>query len=120
MAARASRFAALLFTAIALVLAVTTGWLTLEWVGGSGAHGNQTPIVVAARRIEAGRPFKAEDLRLVPWPSESMPRGSFVDPKVLLTRVPTGGLYEGEPVLEERLASPKAGPGLAALVAPER
>jgi len=122
MPGRSSRFAALLFTACALGLAVATGWLILQLFA-QGGHTEKTPIVVAAQRIEAGHPFKPEDLRVVPWPSESTPRGSFGDPRALLTpipRVPTSGLFEGEPVLEQRLASPQAGPGLAALVTPMR
>src|SRR5262249_8658243 len=123
MAARSSRFSAMFFTVVAFALAVCTAWLTWQWVVQGGRANPTTPIVVAARRVEAGHPFKADDLRLVPWPSESIPSGSFADPSALLqpvARVATGGIAAGEPVIEERLASPQAGPGLAALVTPNR
>src|SRR5262249_22263299 len=111
MAARSSRFSAMLFTVVAFALAVCTAWLTWQWVAQGGRANPTTPIGVAARRVEAGHPSRPEDLRVVPWPSESIPQGSFADPAALVhppARVATGGLAAGEPVIEERLASPQA------------
>jgi pilus assembly protein CpaB len=120
--ARASRFGALGFTLCAVALAGATGWLLLRLLN-AGGYGNEPtrPVVVAAREVQAGRPLRAQDLRTIQWPASSVPAGAFGTAEQLLKpepRVPTGGLTEGEPVLRERLAEPKAGPGLAALVSP--
>jgi pilus assembly protein CpaB len=117
-----SRSAALLFTSCAVVLSGVTGWLLLHLLHDRGYSNEPTrPVVVAARELSAGQPLRREDLKLVSWPSSSVPRGAFDRAQALLepeARVPTVGLAEGEPILRERLASAQAGPGLAALVRP--
>src|SRR5437016_10956122 len=119
----APRIGAFAFTVLALVLAATTAWLALRIVKAGGYANEPTrPVVVAVRNVEAGKPLAEQDLKVVNWPTSSVPVGAFPDKAPLLgpePRVPTNGLVEGEPLLSTRLASPQAGPGLAALVSSE-
>jgi pilus assembly protein CpaB len=120
--ARISRFGALAFTGLSLVLAGLTGWLVLHMLSAGGYSNEPTrSVVVAAHELAAGKPLTDRDLKLIEWPSSSIPIGAFSKIAELLEpepRVPAGGLVAGEPILRLRLASPQAGPGLAAVVAP--
>jgi pilus assembly protein CpaB len=112
------------FTGLALTLAAITCWLVLHMLSAGGySHEPTRPVVVAAHELIAGKPLTDRDLKVVEWPSSSLPEGAFSKAEALLKpepRVPTSGMVKGEPILRVRLASPQAGPGLSALVSPNR
>jgi pilus assembly protein CpaB len=74
------------------------------------------PVVVAAIDLAEASELRAEQLTIVNWPANSVPRGAVSDPAALAGRILTGRLVKDEPVLESRLASAEAGRGLAALL----
>ncbi|HWQ53136.1 MAG TPA: Flp pilus assembly protein CpaB [Bryobacteraceae bacterium] len=82
----------------------------------SGASAGMTSqIVVAARDIEIGTLIKDVDLKTAKWVGP-VPKGVALKPEGLVGRGVIAGIYEGEPMMENRLAPVGAGGGLAATI----
>jgi pilus assembly protein CpaB len=74
-----------------------------------------TQVIVAARTMELGTLIRDSDLRLGDW-SGTLPKGSVLRKEDVVGRGVMAAIYEGEPVLENRLAPKGAGAGLAATI----
>ena len=74
-------------------------------------------IVVAARKLELGTLVKDTDLRTGPWVGP-VPQGVLVKKDEVVGRGVISTIYEGEPVLDTRLAAVGGGAGLAATIPP--
>jgi pilus assembly protein CpaB len=72
-------------------------------------------IVVAARRLEIGTLIREGDLKHADWIGE-LPKGSTTRKETLTGRGVVSTVFEGEPVMENRLAAAGAGGGLAATI----
>ena len=72
-------------------------------------------IVVAARNLEIGTLVKDSDLKMGDW-NGSVPKGMLTHPKAVVGRGVISAVYEGEPLLESRLAATGAGGGMAATI----
>jgi len=72
-------------------------------------------IVVATRNLEIGTLIKDSDLKTGDW-TGTLPKGMLTSPQAVVGRGVMSPIYEGEPVLESRLAPPGAGGGLAATI----
>src|SRR5262245_12710262 len=75
----------------------------------------QTQVVVAIRDLQIGTLIKNEDLRITDW-SGPIPKGATANREEAVNRGVLTPIYEGEPVLESRLAAKGAGGGLAATI----
>jgi pilus assembly protein CpaB len=100
---------AVLFGLAAVVLA--SRWLLMQPGSASGR------IVVAASDINLGQRLAPEMLKLVEWPTDSVPKGAFSDPQKLAGRVLRSSVLVGEPVSEAKLAPAGTVGGLSALIA---
>ena len=74
-----------------------------------------TRVVVAANDIKLGTVLKDTDLGTVEL-SGSAPKGAIFDKQQVVGRGVISDIYQGEPILESRLAAPGAGGGLAATI----
>jgi len=74
-----------------------------------------TQVIVAARTMELGTLIRDSDLKLGDWPG-TLPKGSVLRKEDVVGRGVMASIYEGEPVLENRLAPKGAGAGLAATI----
>jgi pilus assembly protein CpaB len=74
-----------------------------------------TQVIVAARTMELGTLIRDSDLKLGDWPG-ALPKGSVLRKEDVVGRGVMSAIYEGEPVLENRLAPKGAGAGLAATI----
>jgi pilus assembly protein CpaB len=74
-----------------------------------------TQVIVAARTMELGTLIRDSDLKLGDWPG-ALPKGSVLRKEDVVGRGVMAAIYEGEPVLENRLAPKGAGAGLAATI----
>jgi pilus assembly protein CpaB len=99
---------AVLFGLAAVVLA--SRWLLMQPGTNSGR------IVVAAGDINLGQRLGPEMLKLVEWPTDSVPKGAFADPQKLAGRVLRSSVLMGEPVSETKLAPTGTVGGLSALI----
>jgi|SRR6266702_161465 len=96
-----------------------TFWLSQRF---STKHAAPPPpksqYVAAAANLEAGQAIKAENLRLVDWPSSMPLTGAFTAPQPLIGRMVLYPLAAGEPILERQLASAGSGVGLTTKIPP--
>jgi pilus assembly protein CpaB len=76
-----------------------------------------TPVVVAATDLAIGTLIKDTDLKPSAW-SGTPPKGSVTTKESIIGRGVIAPIYEGELILENRLAAAGAGGGLAATIPP--
>jgi len=79
--------------------------------------GTTTQVIQAARPLELGAVIKEADLKTGPW-AGTPPAGMAVKKETVLGRGVIAPIYEGEPIIDSRLAPPGAGGGLAATIPP--
>lgn len=75
-----------------------------------------TPVAVAAGEVNLGQPLNTNMIRMVNWPTGSVPPGAFKDAKTLEGRVVRTSLEPGEPVIESKLAPEGTKGGLSAVI----
>ncbi len=102
-----------------LVIALLAGGAAVvfasNWIKSQAADTGQ--IAVAAVDVELGAKLGPEMLKLVAWPSGSVPPGTFTELPALSGRVVKSSLARGEPVIEAKLAPSGTKGGLSAVVA---
>jgi pilus assembly protein CpaB len=74
-------------------------------------------VLVAGRNLEIGSLIKDSDFKMVEWPG-ALPAGAIVKKEDALGRGVIIAIYDGEPLIESRLAPKGAGAGLAANIKP--
>jgi pilus assembly protein CpaB len=74
-------------------------------------------VVVASHNIEIGNILKETDVKIVDWNGPE-PKGALGSAADVLGRGVVATIYEGEPILDTRLAAKGAGGGLAATIPP--
>lgn len=74
-------------------------------------------VLVAARTMEIGTLIKDADFKMVEWPG-ALPTGAIVKKEDAVGRGVIVAIYDGEPIMESRLAPKGAGAGLAANIKP--
>jgi pilus assembly protein CpaB len=103
----------------AFVIAAVCSYMVYRLVGTRLAMSQVTTtrVVVAATDIKLGSKLRDADLGTVEM-SGPLPKGAILNPQDAVGRGVTSDIYEGEPILESRLAAPGAGAGLAATIPP--
>jgi pilus assembly protein CpaB len=76
-----------------------------------------TKIIVAGRDLRIGTVIRDADLSTAEWVG-SLPRGALVSRDAVVGRGVVSDLYQGEPILDSRLAPAGSGGGLAATIRP--
>jgi pilus assembly protein CpaB len=74
-------------------------------------------VLVAARNLEIGSLIKDTDFKMTEWPG-ALPTGAIVKKEDALGRGVIIAIFDGEPIMESRLAPRGAGAGLAASIKP--
>ncbi|MGH2472364.1 MAG: Flp pilus assembly protein CpaB [Candidatus Limnocylindria bacterium] len=87
------------------VLALAAGLLagTLYYLGAQ-----RSPVVIAARDLDATHPLVAEDLAILSIPADAVPAGALADPSGALGKVPRAPLWRGQVVLGPALSDQAA------------
>jgi pilus assembly protein CpaB len=101
----------------AFFIALGCSYLVYRLVGNrlSARQPTTTAMVVAARDIPLGSVLHAEDLGTAQM-TGPLPKGAIVNSQDAVGRGVVSTLYQGEPILESRLAAPGSGGGLAATI----
>ena len=100
---------------IALLAGGAAVVFALRWIQAQAADTGQ--IAVAAADVELGAKLAPEMIKLVAWPSGSVPPGAFTELESLRGRVVKSSVARGEPVIEAKLAPAGTKGGLSAVVA---
>ena len=74
-------------------------------------------VLVAGRNLEIGSLIKEADFKMAEWPG-ALPPGAIVKKEDAIGRGVIIAIYDGEPIIESRLAPKGAGAGLAANIKP--
>lgn len=117
---RAARAGAIGFTVLALALTALTAFL-LSRVFGEGKYATEPleDVVVAARELPTAQIIREDDIKVVQWPKSTIPDSAIRNRDKILgpnPRVPVVTILPGEAIVEQRLASPEAGTGMASRV----
>jgi len=83
--------------------------------GSAQAAPATTKALVASRNLELGVIIKDSDVKDTPWLG-SLPATAVLNREDIIGRGVTTTIYDGEPILENRLAPKGAGGGLAAMI----
>ena len=107
----------LLILICALVGGASASYLVYSLIGGRGvaAPGPTAQIVIATHDIQIGNLIGPSDVRMGPW-AGAVPKGALAKLDLALNRGAVASMYEGEPVMADRLAAPGSGGGLAAII----
>ncbi|MEM5434314.1 Flp pilus assembly protein CpaB [Paraburkholderia diazotrophica] len=80
------------------------------------SSGMTAKVAVAAVDINLGQRLNTEFIKMVDWPSGSVPPGAFTDGQVLDGRVMKNSVLRGEPILEGKLTPVGTQGGLSAVI----
>lgn len=105
----------LVFLFVAMLAGLAAVVLGTRWLQ-SKANPAENRIAVAAVELQLGGRITPDSVRMVEWPSGSVPNGAFNDLAKLDGRVAITGIQPGEPILESRLAPDGTKGGLSAVV----
>lgn len=73
-------------------------------------------VVVAASDLALGAELRAENLKAIDWPADSVPDGVFENPEELVGRGVIQPMAQHEPFLPAKLSSKEAGAGLPPII----
>ena len=102
----------------AFVVAAVCALLVNRMIGSrlnAGAAPATTRVVAAAGDIKLGSVLTASNLTTIEI-AGALPKGAIVKPELAIGRGVVSDLYQGEPILDSRLAAVGAGGGLAATI----
>ncbi len=102
---------------IAFAIAAGCSYIVFRLVGSrlSGTRQTSTHVVAAATDIKLGTVLRDADLTTIEI-NGTLPKGAILKKENAIGRGVISNLYLGEPVLENRLAAPGSGGGLAATI----
>jgi pilus assembly protein CpaB len=106
--------------AFALVISAVASWVLYRLIVtklAANAKPAIAQVVVASRNLEIGTLVKDSDVKVVDWNGPE-PKGALGTNTDVVGRGVVATIYEGEPILETRLAAKGAGGGLAATIPP--
>jgi pilus assembly protein CpaB len=106
---------ALLTMGVAVLLGIGAVLLASLWLLSQPGNAG-TRIVVASGDISRGERISPDMLRLVEWPSATIPKDAFRDSLKLSERVLKANILKGEPLTEAKLAPAGTLGGLSALI----
>jgi len=104
---------------VAIALGGTFAYATYQYIQNRPVHEVSlptTPVVVAAADLALGTELRREDLRVIAWPADATPAGSFKDPQDVIGRGLIQTVAQHEAVLPGKLAPVGAGAGLPPII----
>ncbi len=104
----------------ALVVSAAASFLVYRLLSAQlalSAKAAATRVVVASHNLPNGALIKDADVKMADW-GGPVPAGAFTKPEDAIGRGVMEPIYEGEPLLESRVAQRGAGAGLAATIPP--
>ena len=100
---------------IALIFGLGAAYLVSSRMGNESVV-KSSDLLVIAQNVKAGGVIAAENIKVLSWPKENIPQGSFNDLSKLKGRVAKQELFSGEIILESMLAPIDSKGGLASTI----
>jgi len=107
---------ALMMIAVSLIAGILAIVFAARWLN-QQSNLATSKVAVAAIDLNIGQQIQAEHVKMIDWPSGSVPAGAFADPALLKERVTRIGVLRDEPLLETKLAPKGTKGGLSAVIA---
>ncbi|HYV61556.1 MAG TPA: Flp pilus assembly protein CpaB [Bryobacteraceae bacterium] len=104
----------------ALIVSATASVILYRLISSQLAANAKAPanrLLVASHNLENGVLIKDSDIKVADW-GGPIPMGAILKPEDAIGRGVVQQIYEGEPLLETRIAAKGAGAGLAATIPP--
>lgn len=116
------RFRGVLMLVVALLAGVLAIVLASRWLQAQAGAGqaDTVDVVVALVDVPVGTALLPTQVRVVRWPIDTAPPGTFPSIDAVKDRVLTSSVQKGEPILARRLAAEGSKGGLTALLQPGR
>lgn len=107
---------------IALVLGGAASWIAYKRVKvqAASAESHTTQVLVAAFDIDYGQTVAAEQVKLVPWPEDSVPEGAYTSVEAAVGKLASLAIVKGEPLTDRRVVENLGGSALANLIEPNK
>ena len=112
---------------LAAVLGLLSVGLARSWINRELARSAPLPtlsVAVAATQLDFGHRLERRDLRLVAWPAEALPPGSFTSVDALFAtgeeRIVRRPIDANEPVLADKLSQPGERATLSTILPPDK
>jgi pilus assembly protein CpaB len=105
--------------AIAIVAGGTFAFATYRYIQdrpAAGATMQTRPVVIAAANLDVGAELRREDVRVIDWPAESVPAGTFSNPQEVVGRGLMQPIVQNAPILEGAMPPKEAGAGLPPVI----
>lgn len=109
------KFSLNFLVSILIGLLITVSLVYFLGIGGGGSRSGP-PVLVATAQIEAGNLIQKTQIKLIKWESSDAPPGSFADLAKLDGRVARQTIYNGEPILDIKLAPIGSKVGMESLI----
>mgnify|MGYP000146641755 CR=1 FL=1 len=107
---------ALMMIAVSLIAGILAIVFAARWLN-QQSHLATSKVAVAATDLAIGQQLQPEHIKMIDWPSGSVPAGAFADPALLKERVSRISVQRDEPILENKLAPKGTKGGLSAVIA---
>ncbi len=101
---------------IALLLAFLAAWVANRWIQGKAVPDKAVSVVVAAVEIPFGVKLEASQVKVIAWPGNSAPKGSYSTKEQVIGRVAMNKFYPDEMITEKRISEHLGGSTLSALI----
>jgi pilus assembly protein CpaB len=100
--------------AIALTLGAMAAFIAARWM--SVAQTSVSKVVIVEQPIEAGKAIKADQIKIIDWPSSTVPRDVSTLTTSVVGRIARVSMIPGEPVFPGKLAPKNATGGLSSII----
>jgi pilus assembly protein CpaB len=106
-----------------VVCAAVAGFMTLGFLKRQSAVPDQVavatrPVVVALEAIKRGEPVTEMQVKVVDWPTESLPEGSFATVAEVVGKLARTEIYQNDPLTTAKFLETKA-PSILSMLIPE-
>ena len=100
---------------IAFLLAFMAAWVANQWIQNRPVV-KTIPVVVAAVDIPYGEKINSFQLKIIDWPSDSVPTGIYSTKEQVIDKISRDDFYTDEPISEKRMSIHIIGSTLSTLI----
>ncbi|MFI3189647.1 Flp pilus assembly protein CpaB [Crenothrix sp. D3] len=109
----------IMMLSIALMLALLAAWVANRWIQNKTIPDKAVSVVVAAVEIPFGVKLEETHVKIVSWPENAVPQGTYSSKEQVVGKVSMNKFYPDEIITEKRISEYLGGSTLSALIAKE-
>jgi pilus assembly protein CpaB len=109
----------IMMLSIALMLALLAAWVANRWIQNKTTPDKAVSVVVAAVEIPFGVKLEETHVKIISWPENAMPQGTYSSKEQVVGKVTMNKFYPDEIITEKRISEYLGGSTLSALITKE-